>query len=389
MGLDLKDLLLLLGISQLAAIATVRSGISALGVYLLVGMLLGPHGLGLVNGYVEGSLVSLAMLFLVFYAGLNVDFKSLKNHVLEAALATSLGVALTMAFTYASSRYLGLDVVPSLVVGVSLSNTATEVAVLLMDRLGSYGGLKDVIVSASFMDDLIIVFVTSLTEVLVVNDVLTPAFNVVKQALVLGLPLLTAYVAVRLSEGYVRIFSWEEFVITLSSAFFLLSYLSMALGVNEVLGAYVAGLVFSMFKLLRDPTLRYVTRFNEFMEDAATVLKFFVVPIFFVSVGLHVDFTSVDLKFFAVLLTSAFLGKFLGSLAYVAVEGGLRSLREGVLMGLAMNVRGSLEPALAITAFNVGLIDSRVLTAVLLISMTSSLVIPFALSLLSRFFRGG
>ncbi len=386
MSLSLKDLLLLLGLSQLIALTTLRSGIPTLGVYLLTGMLLGPHGLGLVNGYVEGSLVSLAMLFLIFYAGLNVNFKSLKNHVLEATLLTLLGVALTIVLTYASSRYLGLGVIPSLVVSVSLSNTATEVAVLIMDRLGSYGSLKDVVVSASFMDDLIIVFVTSLVEFLIVGDAVVIIFNVAKQVLVLSIPLLTAYTVVKLSEGYVRVFSWEEFVIMLSSAFFLLSYVSIALGVNEVLGAYVAGLIFSMFRLLKDPTLRYLIRFNEFIEDAATVLKFFVIPIFFISIGLHTNFKLVNSLFFFILFMSAFSGKFLGSLVYAILRSGLK---KGLILGFAMNARGSLDPALAIVAFNSGLIDSKVLTTVVLISTMSSLVIPFALSLLIKFLKSG
>ena len=49
-------------------------------------------------------------------------------------------------------------------------------------------------------------------------------------------------------------------------------------------------------------------------------------------------------------------------------------------MGIAMNVRGSLEPALALLALEVGVISLELFNSVIMVSLITSLIIPVLFS---------
>ncbi|HDN75618.1 MAG TPA: hypothetical protein ENG05_00635, partial [Acidilobales archaeon] len=194
-------------------------------------------------------------------------------------------------------------------------------------------------------------------------------------AAIVALSLLIAKVLRR--RIYTLVINWSYLVMLASILFFGFSYTFGLLGLGMTLGAYLAGLLISSLRLTHDPTLMYVVRIEELITRIGTILEFFIIPIFFVYVGIEVNIHLLFTPLTLILLTLAFIGKFVGSLIPTYFSSGAR---KAVLMGIAMNVRGSLEPALALLALEVGVISLELFNSVIMVSLITSLIIPVLFS---------
>ena len=113
-----------------------------------------------------------------------------------------------------------------------------------------------------------------------------------------------------------------------------------------------------------------------------TVLQFFIIPIFFVYVGAKTDVNMMFSSATALVLALAFIGKFVGASLPLIFE---KEYGMGAAMGIAMNVRGSLEPAVVLIALERGLIGLDMFTAVVSVSLITSAVIPVAFKVITEY----
>ncbi|NOT07651.1 MAG: hypothetical protein HOP28_05510 [Gemmatimonadales bacterium] len=115
-------------VASLASGMIERLGIPAVAVFLLIGTLLGPHGLGLIDfGIGSGTLGGIATLSLVlvlFTDALSVDPAGLRKHLRLAAIVLGPGTLLTAALTAGAAWWL-LDLPPAAaaILGAALAST--------------------------------------------------------------------------------------------------------------------------------------------------------------------------------------------------------------------------------------------------------------------------
>ncbi len=121
----------------------------------------------------------------------------------------------------------------------------------------------------------------------------------------------------------------------------------------------------------------------------------FLAPVFFASIGLHLDFSVflVVPGFVLCLVLAAFVGKFFG--AGIAAKYAGLSWRESSAVGAGMSARGAVERVIADIALKAGLFDSvgqvspvveHMFSAVVIMAVLTTLVTPI---LLKRLYHPG
>ncbi len=381
------QLVLSLFIARVLALLLDKLKVPGVTAYILTGVILGPSMLGIITNLNPGALVNFSLIFLVFYSGLNVDFKELRSYFRRALVTTFAGAGFTLALTLAIMTYVGFSPLAALVVAVAVSNTATEVVVVMLDRIRGLSDMfRRVLIMSSFLDDLLAIGFIAIIKGSISGGYGSVLLEVAKLALFMGVTLTLTYLMVRKFPGisYPLIINWDYLLLFSTAMLFGLVFLAMRSGIGEIYGAYVAGLAISMLRLVRDPTLVYEVRVEELVSRMSTVLQFVIIPIFFIFVGARVSASLLTSRVVLLVFALAVVGKLIGaSLPYVII--GKRKL--GLMMGVAMNVRGSLEPAVVLVALERGIISNALFTAVVSVSLITSAAIPLVLRVLAEYVR--
>jgi len=143
------------------------------------------------------------------------------------------------------------------------------------------------------------------------------------------------------------------------------------IGVNTVLGAFVAGILIGESPIL--------TRHID--EELRGLIVALFMPVFFGLSGLNADLTilrSADLALLAVgLIVIASIGKFLG--AFIGGTIGGLSRAESLALGCGMNARGSTEVIVATLGLSSGLLSQNLFTLIVTMAIVTTTVMPVML----------
>lgn len=314
------------------------------------------------------------------------------------ASGSALGIALGgMILPFAMGIGLGLYFLPespfriaqALFLGTALAITAVPVSVkILMDLNLLNTRFGKTIISAALFDDILsLVLLAVLTAVLATGEMPgAPELLLLAGKVVLffvltsviglyGLPYLHKIVAKFRSDEF-------EFSALLMVSF-LFALLAEKLGMHFILGAFLAGLFFVRRTMADDV-------YNNIQTSLTSWTMGFFAPVFFASIGLHLDLAAINEipLFVALLLLAAFLGKLIGS-GLPALAVGF-STSEAVGIGSAMSARGAVELIIAGIALEAGLFKhpdpappeiSFLFSAVVIMALVTTLVTPIIMRL--------
>lgn len=323
------------------------------------------------------ALLRVGMLFFMFSAGLEVNLKSLGKRKTSVALASILGGALPFAFGYGAvllyPEFWG-NGKPSgmlaLFMGTALSISALPViARILMEVDLMRRDVGVVVMSAAMVNDL---FGWSLLAVILHGlEQGEPVGN-------LGLTLATvaAFSVVVLLSGHWIVqpllrganFSetWPGGLLTVCAVLvFMAAVGAEELGIHAIFGAFLVGVALGQGARPEEEIC-----IHRIIQPFA--LSFFA-PLYFVSVGLKVDFSAhFDGVLVLVVFLIACLGKIFGG-GLGARLGGL-PLRESLAVGVALNARGAIEIIMASVALEHRLIGPRVFVALVVMAFATSMI---------------
>ena len=399
--------LVLLVVTRVFAELAERAGLPALVGELVAGVALGLilarsyDSLALLGSACQSesynSLVSLGMFFLMLLAGIRMEpleFARISRSAILVALGgmivpVSVGFALGMAVIPDSP----FRVVQSLFIGTALAITAVPVAVRIfmdLDQLNSVVGRT--VIAAALWDDLLSLFLLALL-LAVIGENYSSALGTGAVLLLIGKVLLFFAVTVPIGlfvfpnlGKYLRHLHFPEvdFSMLLIGA---LAYAIFAelMGLHFILGAFLAGMFFHSKAVDADV-------YKRVEQQMSGITSGFLAPIFFVSVGLHLDFSAVSQVpgFVTVLILIAFASKLLGS-GLPAYWLGL-SKRESLMVGIGMSGRGAVELIVAGIALEAGLflhpqptpvIVESLYSAIVLMALVTTIVTPIVLRLIA------
>ncbi len=371
---------------------------------LVAGILLGPTVFGYLSPdtfnalypttgptaiALEGLVVlSVAMLLLV--AGLEVDLSTVWRQGRAAVLVSLLGVALPFVMGAGVStltpRWLGYGgehplLAFALFAGISMSITALPViARILMDLDMFKSDIGMLIMSAAMMNDLVGWLLFAIVLALINPGVGLEAAQAAQTAasgsggvlwtigLTLGFILLMLTVVRLLLHRllpYIQAhWSWPGGVLgfVLVTALFCAAF-TEHIGVHSILGAFVAGVCLGDSHHLRQRTRDTIHQF---------ITNIFA-PIFFASIGLHVNFLeSFHLGMVLLVFVIACSGK-IGGCFLGARLGGLGK-REALGIGCGMAAQGAMGIILGQLARTAGLITDQLFVAIVIMALTTSLM---------------
>lgn len=151
------------------------------------------------------------------------------------------------------------------------------------------------------------------------------------------------------------------------------------LGVEAVLGAFVAGVVLARSRYRQVES-------QHIIEDLTSVI---FAPLFFATAGLRLDLGLLrgEALVWAVLLLAVALAlKFVGS--FVGARAAGLTAREGMVLGAGLNARGALEIIIATVGLSLGVLNDTSFTMIVMIPLVTSLFASIGVRVLSRDLEG-
>ena len=128
----LRDAVVYLGAVVVVAPICLRMRISPILGYLVAGVLLGPHALGLIHEVeAAAELAELGIVLLMFTIGLEISWQRLRRMAKQVFGFGFTQVALTAVGVYFAGRALGLSFEAALLIGGALSLSSTALVIRL------------------------------------------------------------------------------------------------------------------------------------------------------------------------------------------------------------------------------------------------------------------
>ena len=360
---------------------------------LLVGLLLGPTVLDMLHwGVLQGvdlqhtikELAELGVLLLMFNIGLEVHLSELAKVGKVAVFAGVLGVVVPIALTVLVVIPAGYDLYPALFAGVTLAATSVSISAQVLLELG-YLHTKEgnALLATALIDDVLAILAVSLTLVLAAAQSSAGGADLSQ---LLGIVLqMAGYIAVAFAlawYGLPRAFRWIRQRPQLSQSYGIPIFaLAAALffgwsaeyfgGVAAITGAFIAGVGLSQLSGQGMKTE---------IEQATSHLAYvFLVPIFFIDVGLETDLSAFPLEalpFMLLLLLMAVISKVFGA-GFGARMGGF-DLRESLRVGVCMVSRGEVGLIIISIGLTSGLLDggSELYASLFMVILLTTVLTP-------------
>jgi Kef-type K+ transport system membrane component KefB len=353
---------------------------------LVAGIVIGPSGLGWVE--LDEPIEVLALIglaFLLFLAGLEIDFERLRGRKLGVTglgFAVSFGLALVAALAL---QGLGQVKTPLLVAIILVATSLGVVVPVLKDANRSSSELGQLVIAAASIADFGAVILLSLffsreASSTTTKLVLLGGFALVAAAFLVA--IVGAEHSRRLSAVLLRLQDTTAQIRVRGAFLLLLAFVALAerLGLEIILGAFLAGAVLSLVD--RDRTMTHPA----FRAKLEAVGFGVFIPVFFVSSGILFDLDAL----FGSAATVARVPLFL---ALLLVVRGVPALlyrpalgnRETVVAALLQATSLPFIVAASMIGIELGLLDEATGAALVAAGLLSVLLFPLlALTILRR-----
>jgi CPA2 family monovalent cation:H+ antiporter-2 len=386
-GAILTQILVLLAGSLLVLALVRRFALPPILGYLLVGMLLGPHALGVLDDdETIRTLADIGVVFLVFTLGLEFSLARMVAMKSEVLGIGGLQVLVTTVVVAAAALAFGATLPVAIVLGgaVAMSSTA-----IVMRQLGdelelgrTHGRLALGIVL--FQDLAFAPLLALATSIAAADDdVLSAgwlASMVVRAVLALVIVLAAGRWLLRpLFHEFARHRSTETFTLTVLFVVLGGAWATHALGLSMAIGAFLAGL------LLAETEFRYQT------EAVIKPFQDILLGLFFVFVGMMLDVKLLLAQLPLVLLLLASLIVVKTVIVAAIVRGFVHNTRKALRTGITVCMGGELGFALLTVLLNGRLAPTELvqplLTAVVLSMLIGPLLVRYNGRIADRLLR--
>ncbi len=323
--------------------------------------------------YAMDSLINISVIMLLFVAGMEVQLPLVIEQG-KVALSTTFFSMLIPILV----GYIGVQFMPDLFmahnkdigllgffIGVVLSITALPViARILIDMKLFKSRIGMTIIASAMLIDLLgwLIFSVLLSIIEDSESGVNLIYTMISILVFGGFMLTIGSRLIDKSLPWVQTkFSWPGGVLALSFGLcFFGAAFTESIGIHSILGAFIVGISFGDSANLRERTREIIHQF---------ITNVFA-PIFFVSIGLYVNFVSnFNLPLVLVLLFLAYTSKIFG--AHIGARIGGLSKKNALIVGVSMNTHGVLEIILGSLAMGVGLINEELFVAIVVLVVIS------------------
>jgi len=350
---------------------------------LLAGLVLGPTVIDLLHlplfdpKVLEETVFDLAELgvvLLMFVAGMEVDLREMARAGRVAVLGGILGVVVPLIMGAVAALPFGYQGHAALFVGIILTATSVSISAQTLLELGVLRTREGIaLLGAAVVDDVLVIVLLSVFLALAGGAVGIGAVAIVIVNMLLYLALAGAlgwFMLPRLARWVDRQPISEGLAaMVLVSALLFAWAAEVVGGLAAITGAFIAGVG------LGRSTLR-----DKIEQKMHAITYAFLVPIFFVSIGLEANAREIagpTLPFLVVLFVVAVASKLIGAGLGARLSG--FTTREALRVGIGMVSRGEVGLIVASIGIREGIIPQEVFSVVVILVLLTTLVTPVLL----------
>lgn len=352
---------------------------------LCAGIILGPSLFGWITpNEVLSFLAEIGIILLLFEVGLETDIERLVKAGPQAVVVALAGFVLPFLLGASCSYWLfGLPPMVSLFIGGTLTATSIGITIRILSDLGRHRELEgQIVLGAAVIDDLLGVFLLAVLYEFSVSGSVTVS-NTGQIIFYVGIYFILAPIAAKvLSPFFKRYHDSSDLSgmipIVLVSVVLVFAALAHGVGAPHLLGGFVAGIALSRrFFLPFGAALHVDPEFTQRVHDQMRPIIQLFTPIFFVVVGLSLDFSAID-------WSSSFIWMFSIFMAVIAIAGKLLGpwliripIPMRIAIGMAMVPRGEVGLVFAELGRATGVFDAAVYAGIVLVIAYTTLASPF------------
>lgn len=331
-----------------------------------------------------GVLAQLGAVILLFEVGLESTVRDMMQVGMRSLVVAVLGVVTPWVLGW----WVGALMLPEQSVyvhaflGAALTATSIGITARVLKDLGHAKSPEArIILGAAVIDDVLGLVVLAAVAAVIAAADSGAVLSYGAIALVLGKALLFLLGALWLGVLFSpKLFSLASKLrgsdVLLATALvfcFTLAWLASVIGLAPIVGAYAAGLI------LEDLHYRDFAKEERHLEDLVRPISSFLVPVFFVLMGMRVDLSTFMrpeiLGLAAVLTVAAVIGK------QACALGALGSKLDWLSIGIGMIPRGEVglifaSIGLTLVVYGEHIIDAATYSAVVMMVMVTTLVTP-------------
>ncbi len=345
--------------------------------FLITGVMVGPHGFGLVKAIQEvHALAEIGVILLVFATGIEFSFQNLVKMKKFSVIGGFFQVMVTTLFVFLIAKAGGKATGTALFLGLAISHTSTAIMFKILQAKGeSDSPHGHACLAVSLFQDIasvpMMLFVPLLAgEIAAADFAKTLALLGVKASGIIIVTILSAiWIVPWLFYQVLKTRSYELFMISIVAVCFAVAWLTSMAGLSLALGAFLAGLIVSESKYSKQ-ILSNVLPFRDVFTS-----------FFFVSVGMLLDMRFIWDQPFLILLvavTVLFVKAVIASIVILSLG---MTLRAAVLGGILLCQVGEFSFILAQTGLPYKLLsttDYQWLLSLVVVTMT---IAPFLMKL--------
>ncbi|HVV65001.1 MAG TPA: cation:proton antiporter, partial [Rhizomicrobium sp.] len=364
---------------------------------LLAGLILGPSLFGWIWPHAHDllfpksaeqkdlitGLANVGVLLLLLLTGMETDLKLVKKIGAPALAVTATGVAVPFACGVGLGLALPSSLLPNpgerlvaaLFLGTALSISSIKIVAMVVREMNFMRrNLGQIIVASAILEDTVGWIIVSLTLGVAGAGGAPVWSSFVKPVIGAAVFLAFSYtIGRRLVFWLIRkvndSFESDYAVVTaILIVMCAMALITEEIGVNTVLGAFVAGVLVGESPIL-----------SQHIEDQLRgFITAFMMPVFFGLSGLSADLTVLANPTLALLTLGLVLIASVGKFGGAFLGGRLSGLtaRESLALGCGMNARGSTEVIVASIGLTMGVLSQNLYTMIVTMAVVTTLAMP-------------
>jgi Kef-type K+ transport system membrane component KefB/nucleotide-binding universal stress UspA family protein len=367
---------------------------------ILAGIFLGPSLLGNLFPFIHGYIIPvtenqinllevitlIGAMFLLLITGLETDLQLVKHHAKKTLgiafgeLPFSLACGFAFGFLIPNSLLVDPDqrVIFALFIAIAISLSAIPViAKVLLDLKLIRRDIGQITLAVGMFDDTVAWILLSIVLGLIGGEVVSfgsVSYSFFKVILFVGLSFFIGKFIIRhlLNFTLNRISSRDK-ILTLIIVFtFALGAVVQAIGLEAVLGAFVAGIIFA-----QSPAVP-----KESIDKLESTTFAIFAPIFFASAGLKVnvidlfkpDLILIGAGLISVAIFSKFIGAYFGARVFAKTDHWT-----ALSFGAGLNARGAIQIIVATIGLSFGILSQEIYSLIIITAVVTSLMAPIML----------
>ena len=341
---------------------------------ILSGIVIGPYALNIFSPdpTIE-AIAAIGVIFLMFMAGLEVNVRHKKYLTKDAFFLITLNSILPFLTGFCIATAFGYGLMSALILGIVFISSSVAIIIPQLEKSGMiHKRLGQNILTAAIFEDIGSLLLLSMALQTMMPKTQLP---IIAYYVILLLSVIVMKLALpKITRMYHKLIGERDqferdlmffFVILVGTAIFF-----EALGVHSIVAGFIIGLLLS-------ETVRH----ERLMVKIRTLSYGVFIPTFFVLIGAKLDLGVLVAGESYLFISLVVLGLIVSKVVSGYVAGRLTkfSRDESLLMGFATTPQLSTTLAAAFAALGFGLLDNATITALVALSIVTTLLAPLVI----------